>query len=41
MDFIPEAQTLFIVVQGVDIGKPGDGDKRTYTLGLQLPVLES
>lgn len=23
MDFIPDAQTLLIVVQGVDTGKPG------------------
>lgn len=28
MDFIPDAQTLFIVVQGVDIGRPEKQQQR-------------
>lgn len=28
MDFIPDAQTLFIVVQGVDTGKPGYDEEK-------------
>ena len=31
IDFIPDAQTLFIVVQGVDTGKPGHNKENQNT----------
>ena len=35
MDFIPDAQTLLIVVQGVDTGKPGYDKEKVTDAGLK------
>lgn len=35
MDFIPDAQTLLIVVQGVDTGKPGYDKEKLIDAGLK------
>ena len=35
MDFIPDAQTLLIVVQGVDTGKPGYDKEKVIDAGLK------
>ena len=35
MDFIPDAQTLLIVVQGVDTGKPSYDKEKLIDAGLK------
>ena len=35
IDFIPDAQTLLIVVQGVDTGKPGYDKEKVIDAGLK------
>lgn len=35
MDFIPDAQTLFIVVQGVDTGNPCYDKEKSINAGLK------